>query len=208
MVALNETVRLVALQFSFSNPDVIPSMVKQQEKETKEKRMARKSQLSGFLAIRPTEKCSLVEFLVELERQYELVDAFYEERIHGKDPRGRRTYHMVRFLFARREFVEISDEFERVRGSIRTALSEMCHKAMWRIRAFSNPFYKDGEEILGQHAMSINLEARQPLFHPNGQPVVAWQKDESGKRVGDAPLPLKPEYFLRVVDDTVQLMTA
>ncbi len=183
-------------------------MVKQQEKETKEKRMARKSQLSGFLAIRPTEKCSLVEFLVELERQYELVDAFYEERIHGKDPRGRRMYHMVRFLFARREFVEISDEFERVRGSIRTALSEMCHKAMWRIRAFSNPFYKDGEEILGQHAMSINLEARQPLFHPNGQPVVAWQKDESGKRVGDAPLPLKPEYFLRVVDDTVQLMTA
>jgi len=56
--------------------------------------------------------------------------------------------------------------------------------------------------------VSVNLEARQPLFRPDGQPVTVWQKDENGKRVGDAPLPLKGDYCLHIVGDAVQLVTA
>lgn len=200
---------MVALQFSFSNPDVIPATVKRLDRETQEERVVRKSRSSGVMVIEPTEKCSLVEFLGELEAaKYEMVDAFYKERIDAKDPRGKRTYHMVRFLFVRREFVDLSDEFKKVRENIRTELSEMCRMAMWRVRAFSNPFYKDGEKIPDQRAVSINLESRQPLFHPDGQPVMVWQKDVDGKRVGDAPLPLKPDHCLRVRSDIVQLVTA
>ena len=137
-----------------------------------------------------------------------MVDSFYKERIDAKDPRGKRSYHMVRFLFARREFVELSDEFKKVRGVIRAELQSICESAMWRVRAFSNPFYKNGEEIPDQRAVSVNLEARQPLFRPDGQPVTVWQKDADGKRVGDAPLPLKADYCLRIVGDAVQLVTA
>lgn len=209
MVALNGTVRLVALQFSFSNPDAIPATVKRQDRETPEERAVRKSHSSGVMVIEPTEKCSLVEFLGELEAAgYEMVDGFYKERIDAKDPRNKRTYHMVRFLFARREFVELSDEFKKVRDVIRTELRSICENAMWRVRSFSNPFYKNGEEIPDQRAVSVNLEARQPLFRPDGQPVTVWQKDADGKRVGDAPLPLKADYCLRIVGDAVQLVTA
>jgi len=209
MVALDSTVRLVALQFSFSNPDVIPTTVKCQDRETPEERVERKNYLGGIMVIEPTEKCSLVEFLKELEAaEYEMVDAFYKERIDAKDPRGKRTYHMVRFLFARCEFAELSDEFKEMRDVSRAELQSICEAAMWRVRSFSNRFYKNGEEIPNQRAVNINLEVRQPFFRPDGQPVTVWQKDENGKRVGDAPLPIKADHCLRIVDDAVQLVTA
>ena len=210
MVALNGTVRLVALQFSFSNPDAIPASVKRLNRETQEERVERKGHSSGVMVIEPTEKCSLAEFLGELETAgYEMVDAFYKERIDAKDSRRKRTYHMVRFLFARREFVNISDEFRTARGAIRTELRNICAGAMWRVRAFSNPFYKNGaREVSDQSALSINLEVRTPLFRPDGQIVTVWQKDANGNRMGDAPLPLKVDYCLRVVDGAITLVTA
>ncbi|MEK7120417.1 MAG: hypothetical protein AAB824_02655 [Patescibacteria group bacterium] len=209
MIALNGTIRLVALQFSFTNPDAIPTSVKRRSPETQEERVERKSYSNGIMVIEPTEKCSLAEFLGELEAAgYEMVDAFYKERIDAKDPRRKRTYHMVRFLFARREFVNCSDEFKAARGTIRIDLQNICESAMWRVRSFSNPFYKNGEEVLDQSALSINLEVRQPLFRPDGQIVTVWQKDASGNRMGDAPLPLKADYCLRIVDGAVQLVTA
>ncbi len=209
MVSLNGSIRLVVLQFSFSNPDAIPQAVKRSQPETLSEQNKRNGRSSGIMVIEPTENCSLVEFPGELEAAgYEMVDAFYKERIDPKDPNGRRTYHMVRFLFARHEFVDISDEFRKVRDDIRTALSEMCHAAMWRVRAFSNPFYKNGEKIPEYRAMSINFESRKPLFRPDGQPVKVWQKDENGERVGDAPSPLKSDFCLRLVSDTVQFVTA
>lgn len=209
MISLNGSVRLVALQFSFSNPRAIPQAVRCSETETPDERNERKSHSSGVLVIEPTNNCSLVEFLEKLEAVgYEMVDAFYKERIDAKDLRGKRRYHMVRFLFARHEFVDLSDEFKKVRENIRTALSEMCRVAMWRVRVFSNPFYEDSEEIPNQHAVSINLESRQPLFRPDGQPVTVWQKGVDSKKIGDAPLPLKADHCLRIMDDAVQLVTA
>jgi len=80
--------------------------------------------------------------------------------------------------------------------------------ACWRGRSFFNPFCKNGEEIPVQRAVSVNLEARQPLFRPDGQPVTVWQKDENGKRVGNTPLPLKADYCLRIMGDVIQLVTA
>jgi hypothetical protein len=207
VVALNGTVRLVVLQFSFSNPDAIPSAVKRQDRETSEERVVRKSHSSGIMVIQPTEKCSLVEFLGELEAAgYEMVDGFYKERIDAKDPRGKRSYYMVQYLFARHEFVELSGEFKKVRDVIRAELRSICESTMWRVRAFSNPFYKNGEEIPGERAFSINLEARQPLFRPDGTPVTEWQKDENGKRVGDAARPLAPAFLLRVLGSEITLV--
>lgn len=208
MVMLNGYIRLITLQFSFSNPDAIPVM-KRLDRETQEELAERKSHSSGILVIEPTEKCSLVEFLGELETAgYEMVDAFYKERIDPKDPRGKRTYHMVRFLFAHHEFMGLSDEFKKVRDNMRTALSEMCRVAMWRVRSFSNPFYNNGKEIPDQCAVSINLEARQPLFRPDGQPIMVWQKDENGERIGDTPILLKADYCLQIMGDAICLIKA
>jgi hypothetical protein len=155
----------------------------------------------------PTEKCSIAEFLGELETAgYEMVDAFYEERIDPK--RSRKTYYMVRFVFSRREFVEISDSFKKVRDVIRIDLENICETSMWRVRSFLNPFYEDGAEVPGQHVASINLEVRQPLFEPSGAPVAIWQKDTSGRRIGNAPVLLRADYLLRVIGGDVNLVAA
>src|SRR5665647_3838956 len=103
---------------------------------------------------------------------------------------------MVRFLFAHHEFAQPSDKFKNVRDFVRVEFQRICRSALWRTRLFSNPFYQHGAEILGQRSVSINLEARQPLFHPDGQPIKMWQKDERGRRVGESPLSLKPDYYL------------
>ena len=206
MVVLNKSVRLIALQFSFSNPDVIPQGIKRAEKETFKERNDRKSRSSGVMVIEPTENCSLVEFLGELETAgYEMVDAFHKERIDQKS-RGKR-YHMVRFLFARCEFVNLSKEFAEVRDNIYGELLEMCRMAMWRVRIFSNPFYENGREEADQRALSINLESRKPLFSPDGQPIKVWQKDKKGRRIGNTPLPLKPDCSLYLIGNAINLIS-
>lgn len=207
MATLDASVRLVTLQFSFSNPEAIPAGVKQRAQETVQERVERKSRTSGMMVMEPTKDVSLTEFLGELEAAgYEMVDAFCKERLDAKDPRGRRTYHMVRFIFARHEFVNISEEFRKIRESIRAEIQEMCQAAFWRVRMFLNPFYQNGEETADQRVLSINLEARQPRFLPNGQPVTLWQKDENGRRVGNSPLPIQPDHHLRLVNNAVQLV--
>jgi len=209
MVASDSFNRLVLVQFSFSNSDAIPQVVKRLKPETTEEQAERKSHSNGVLVIEPTANVSLVDFLGELEAaEFEIVDAFYKERIDPKDPRKKRTYHTVRFTFAHREYVDLSDEFKKVRDVIRTEFLEVCKKAMWRVRAFLNPYFEDGAEVAGLSTICINLEGRQPLFLPNGQPVVVWQKDEGGNRMGQAPIPLQPKYYLRVVDHAVQLEAA
>ena len=190
-------VRMIALQFSFSNPDVIPPSVKHIEQETQDELLDRKSVTTGSMIIAPVGKCSLVEFIRELNVSgYEMVDAFYKKRIDAKNANDKKKYHMVRFLFAYRDFVKLSDEFKEAQDTIGTELQRLCEDAIWRVRSFLNPFYKDGKMISGQCAVSINLEARQPLFYPDGQPVMLWQKDENGKRIGVAPLPLKADFRL------------
>jgi hypothetical protein len=197
---------VVMLQFSFSNPDVVPAVAKRMAQETPEEQVKRKSYSNGVVLIEPTERCSLAKLLGELEAAgYEMVDAFYKKRIDAKDPHGKRMYHMSRFLFARREFVELSDEFKKVREAIRTELRSICESAMWRVRSFSNPFYKNGVEIPNQRAVSINLEGRRPLFNSAGNRLKVWQRNTLSEKVGTAPLPIQPTHELRIIYSALAL---
>lgn len=198
--------RWIALQFSFSNQNVIPSGIRNLERETGDGREERKNHCTGTQVVEPILNCDLANFPANLEAAgYELVGAHCQERIDAKGRIGK--YWMVRFVFVRREFVIPSDEFRKVRGIVRLGLMEMCRVAMWRVRIFSNPFFQNGEEVSGQRAISINMEARRPLYCPDGQPVTVWQKDEYGDRVGDAPLPIQPDFHLRLQDGKISFET-
>ena len=205
MIELNRSVRLIILQFSFSNPDLVPTILKEQELDTLESRNERKSRKgSGKMVISPTENSSLSGLLDDLKISgYELVDAFYQPRTHPKNPHI--TYHMVRFVFARNEYVNISDEFKKMRGKICDELQGLCEKTMWRVRAFLNPYSVDNRKDSEYHVLSINLEARKPLFLPDGQPVMMWEKNENGKRLGDAPKPIMANHKLQITDNIVRL---
>ena len=204
---LNDNIPMINLQFSFNNPEVIPVLVGHRSNETTEERVVRKSHASGRLMIEPTEKCSIVDTLDGIESVgYELVDAFHQERLDPKDPTGRRRYHAVRFQFARQEVAQVSEEFKVIRDQVRYELQDICGNAHWRVRAFLNPFYQNGEEVQGKNAVSINFEARNPFFHPNGEPVLVWRKDERGNRLGNAPVPPKANRDLVVVNGEVILV--
>lgn len=204
MITLNSSIRLVIFQFIFSNPNVVPPLIKQlkKEKETLEEQKKRKARKAKGTMLIESPNCSFVGFFEELEKYgYKMVDTFYQPRIDPKDSHGKRIYHMVRSIFARHEYVELSDELMKVWNAcngIHAELQDLCTQAMWQIRIFLNPFFDNGEEIPGQHALNINIAARKPLFYPDGQPVTAWQKNKDGRRVGKTPLPIEPDNYLRI----------
>lgn len=208
MVMLDRSVRRVMLQFSFSNPEVIPISMRRKT-QSEPLLFDRKTRPNGTLVIIPTEKCSLADFIRELEMSgYEMVDAFYRKRIDSRDSGGKKKYHMVRFIFVRHEFSELSDEFINRRNVVQAELRSICSASLWRVKLFKNKFYKDDREVNGQYALSINMDARQPLLCHNGQPVTVWQKDNSGNRIGKTPLPLKAKYYLRVDGKIITLQAA
>lgn len=190
--------RLISLQFSFTNSDAVPHSVRCLSPETPEERTERKSHASGAMIIQPTENCSLEKLLDELYANgYCLVDAFNKTRLDHKQLPGMKTYHIVRFIFARADAATQSEAFQAKSAAVYADLRKICSGAFWRVRAFRNPFYLKGEEIPGEFTISLNLEARKPRLYPDGQEVKSWEKDAEGRRIGDSPLPLKASWRVR-----------
>jgi hypothetical protein len=202
-LSLDSTARLVSLQFSFSNPAIIPNNIRKRQQETKTESNERKQRSGGIMAIEPCENVSIEEFVSNIESSgYTLVDGLYQSRQDVKQPA--KMYHMVRFIFAHNEFVEMNDEFADVRPKIWEELRHISETAFWRVRAFSNPFYKNGEEILGFRALSFNFEARIPRLLPDGTPVVQRRKDADGRKIGE-PVSIEPAHHLVIQDNAVTL---
>lgn len=189
-------VRIISVQFSFSNPKVVLSALKQRKDETVQenaRRRLKNEHGDGYVIIKPTENCSLSKLPDELRMTgYKLVDAFEQKR-----PKSGRPYRIARFLFSREEQAA-KLEFERKMRKDVACFIYLCNSALWRAKAFSNLFYGDGGAPTGERVVNIVLGTRQPLFHPDGTPVTVWQKGEDGERVGDGPRPLSAEYYLRI----------
>lgn len=211
MVKLSGALRLVILQFAFTNANAIPRGIQHREREAQGEREVRKTRMDGRMVIEPAENCSLLQFVHELEAAgYELVDAFYQEREARPDCTGPGRYHNVRFMFARKEHVSISEEFRAAREEHRNGLLEIARTSLWRVRAWSNPFYKDGLPS-DETVLSVNMEAREPLFQPDGTPVTRWPahlKDNRKRGPEDKKVPLQPTCYLHALGDTIFVMEA
>lgn len=208
MLKLDKTVRSFYLQFSFSNEKAVPAWLPMQEEETPAEAKARRERKThgtgmGVCVIEPAENCSIETLLDEIvSAGFTLVNAYYQPRVDPNNPR--KCWYMARYIFVRNEDVT-RDELGESREMIEVGLKDICLLAFWRVRAWRNPFFKDGEPVEGLSAASVNLEARKPRYQPNGQPVVAWRRDYAGNRVGTAPKPLAAAHYLRVKGNTLQL---
>lgn len=202
---ISSSVRMIALQFSFSNPDVVPEAVKELPAETQEERVTRKSRATGTLVVEPVHNVSIFDFLGDLDTAgYQLVDALYKERIDDHD----RSFYMTRFIFVRQEHVQMSPEFQRQQAAVYAALHSIVLAAMWRVRVFNNPFYQKGEEVPGVRMLSINMEGRSPLFQPDGQPILVCAKDPAtGRKIRPAQ-PIKASKRLAIIDNSVSVVDA
>jgi len=197
---LEGTVKLLMLQFVFSNMGALPAGFFEKKRETLDELTARRSGVKGVQFIEPIQDVSLLQFLLDLAKAgYVLVDAFFQMRA---SVRGQQ-YPSVRFIFAAEESVRPDGEFANHKQNAENALLQMCKEAMWRVRAFLNPFFEGGLPVDGQHAISINLEARSPLLDGEGNPLMRWEKDENGEKVGNKPFPLEPKLFLCIEDGNI-----
>lgn len=195
------TVRRIMLQFSFSNEKVVPKGIPELTPESVGEAMEREHRADGEQVIAPVENVDLLEFVGELiDNGYELASAASQERVNPRNPGN--TYYMVRFVFVPEEDVNRENEA----GDNMSDLKQMCKDAMWRVKVFVNPFISDGEEVAGQHVVSINMTSRKPLYNNVGKPIRVWQKDESGERIGDVPVPVRPNYVLSFVDDVIEVV--
>lgn len=198
---LDQTVRLVSMQFSFSNFRFVPESVRMVPDEEAWQAEARKNTTAGVEFLKPTENCSALSFANDLKHLgYEMVDAFAMKRWKEHHV----PYAMVRFVFAAKKYVKISDEFRAKRKAIEADLIKMCSDAMWRVRAYNNPYFLNGDET-SERALSINMEVRQPLYLPDGRPIKARRK-EGGVAVGN-PIPLHPDHKLVIINRDIKIVS-
>lgn len=179
----------IIFQFSFTNPEVVPIGMPALASETPEERLSRKSKAEGEMIISPTTNCSILDFVKKIQYEFLLMGAFTQLRIDGKDPRGKRSYNMIRFIFFPKRPPLNDCSCNHLKD-----LQDIASVSLWRVRCFSNPSENGG------HTLSINLEARCPLFLPNGEKVVRWERDAEQNKIGDAPVPISPSSFLDIGD--------
>lgn len=203
---LGPEVKIIILQFCFSNHSIVPNVLKNLGYDQVQNRAVRGPK-TGVQIVRPTEKTSLKYILKNLTKNgYDLVEAFYQPSV---DQRHKKTYHLVRFIFKRNEDVvekELYKEFVNQKKEIFRELGTMCTRALWRIRVYINPFYKNNAEVEGQFCVSMNADARMPLFDNKGERLVRWERDPFGERIGNAPKPLMAENYLNIIDEEIKVL--
>ena len=172
--------RVLRLQFSFSNQEHVPVSIKDLRREslerTVERAERRKNTASGSEQLWDPDKhntvdSSLIKLPVGLmDANLLLVEALYQER--NSTTHEGMSYHTVVFFWSPEQFATRREPFFSRFSPIAFAeLQGICDLAMWRVRAFRNPFFEDGKPILGQFSYSLNFEVRSPLFDLDGQPA-------------------------------------
>ena len=214
--SLNASVRKVTLQFSMSHGNQVPRLVTWIKPECFAERSLRKAAAvpgEQFLipendaSGRGVNDVSLIYVVDDLiAAGFTLVEAIAQERSSNKA--GAPAYAMVRYSFYRNELAKHSSDFLQNMANIVRDLQEFLELALWRVRGFRNLYFQeDGTVMDGAYGISVNMEARNPLFVGNDmtKPQVRWQKDANGDRVGDAPLPVVPGSYVSVIDNEVSL---
>lgn len=194
--------RLVMIQFSFSNKNVVPKFaVRLRQKEKPLEAALRVIRGTGVQVIEPTYHVSVAQLLDGLTlNRYALTDATYQERIGGKTAQER--YHAIRFEFTPVKLAMLTEEFDKKWDHAIAGFRRICEDAMWRVRGFDNPYYENGEEVPGQRALSLNMEFREPLVDHQQQPIMVWNRAEDGKK---EKIPLKPARCLQINDGNLVL---
>lgn len=199
---LEGTLRIISLRFKVNNLNLVPQGIREKvlRSETPAEFAARKEfKAEGEECILPTKDVSCAQFINNLAASgYIMIDAFFQVL----NPK----YIIVRFDFVILEHFLPSDGFSqgaKVKAEI--GLRNMAEQNMWRIQAYLNSFFFEGYEIKDQYGLAINLGGRKPLFDKNHMPVLVWEKDEQGERVGEAPVELRPKLFLQIQGDEIAI---
>ena len=195
---LANDIRLVIVQFAYTNENLMPEGIGIKN-ETIEQFVAKSSAVRGERVIDPTPDLSLQFFVPDLaEVGHELVDAFSR-----RQSKNGRPFLTTRYTFSGHDHAHSSEVFLAKKDIAMSGLVKFVTEGTWEGQVYLNPLFCEGQMVPDAYALSVNLHARVPLFDATGKPMVRWQRDEAGEKVGEAPLILKPPRFLRVEDGGV-----
>ncbi len=161
-------ISIIVVQFSFSNPRVIPPHLPDKAMETRHQQVARKDNPTGVQYLPSTQNVDVSTLLDEMHRLgYVLIDAFHQER-PNKTAGARRycekeTYHTCRFDFCHGTQAQLTVQQAICLPDWESDLLKLCQDARWQVRAFVNPLYANHEPVEGKKSVSINLESRRPI---------------------------------------------
>lgn len=195
---MDGTVRLVMLQLN-CNPKLIPAGIKRQE-EKPSTFVARTSRpATGERLLESVDNVGGLPLLADLAEQgYVLVDTLSQIRQRNNQEVG-----MVRYVFCDGNHATPSEEFIKLRPAAEASLRKLLTEGAWRTEGYLNNFFENGQAVEGTFAVSINMASRTPLIDSSGKPLMQWQKDAEGRRIGTAPVPAKPTVFLRILDGDI-----
>jgi len=194
---LDPTIKLSTLIITFTNRKLIPEGIKEKVRDGGVP--YNPARVNGVQFIEPTSGVSGLGLIDDFaEAGHTLVDAWWEEKYKDERP-----YYQVRFTYAAPGHDQSSEEFRETIPVVIEGLQELFFHSTWRVRVFANPFFRDSEIVEGTSALSLNFEAREPLFGSDGKPLLRWQRDDAGKKIGEAPVALQPTKFLRIVEDDI-----
>lgn len=201
---LDGAVRLVMFQFILGNTNALPAGLFEKNEEGGGNGGCRPG-VEGVKFIESTKEVFLREFVADLAAAgYAMADAFYQVRTNARG----NDYLIVRFIFALKDTIPKEGWFAEHKDTAETAFSQLSSQSLWSMEVYLNPFYKDGQTVMGERAISVNLAARSPLTDEKGNLLLRWKKDEAGERIGDGPVPIEPKKFLRIADDDICIVSA
>lgn len=143
---------------------------------------------------------SFVGFTAALKRQgYTLVHVG-KRVVNTEDGK---TQYVLRYTFGRvpreeKHLRRLGVEFSR-------ELEAYAAEALWNVQAFRNPYYRDGNVVEGQRVITLDINARKPLFEMKEgklEPVTVWSggRDKMKKGVGEK-VALAPKTFLDISEE-------
>lgn len=183
---LDETVEKVIMQFSLGKRRRFSNWLPSEEKETRAESDARKSLDPGIRFIAPTPNIRIGEVPNALRAiGFTLVDVIEMPR-HDRNNPGR-TYYAARFTFARTRYNTTHEWDNLLDETFYPALVEMSSECCWRVRAYRNPLYRNGERVPGQSMLSMNFEAPAP-------PDMSESKVRGALRLIDQTLSVVPAH--------------
>ncbi|MCF6276848.1 MAG: hypothetical protein L3J07_03315 [Candidatus Magasanikbacteria bacterium] len=201
---LGENIPMMMVVIRVSNPECIPKCILESTKQPKKEKISKGVE---FISPQKNGEAQVGAHLLHQDINasgYKIVRACWEQKLNEHD----KLYYLVRFEFVRNELLrEKMEELEEVIKALET----MLNSALWKVRVFRNPYFKNGEIQRGNSTISLNLNSRTPLhkenwiFDPELQkmvfkkikPTMRWEKNKKGEKIKKIPLTAKERLVIR-----------
>jgi hypothetical protein len=196
MTRLDEAVKMLVIQFNFTNRKLVPFLAQDLGQEKDEQRQRRQNLPPGDLAWQ-SENCSLEQTLADLEAaRLELTNIIKQYRPSEKN--DSQDYYVVRFIFER---TGKGDKYREMRRASFNSLAA----SIWQCKCYVNPYYLEGKPMNGYKVVNLSLSHRRPLYDSAGKPIKVWAR-EGRRKVGETKIPIMAESRLRLVGGSLALV--